>query len=153
MGTPTVSRHVADAVVDCPVTAVALGLYVPNRQLPTEQDLTSMLGASRSFGREALQNAILVGVPVDRHIKISLNLGAEPYSDAVRRIAIRQHQDLVAAMREGRADDAPAIAAVHFTLSGNLIRALVERGEGEPAPANRSTSSCAALCQRSRRCS
>ncbi len=237
-GTPIVSRHIADDVVDRLVTAVALGLYVPNQQLPTERDLASMLGVSRSSVREALQqltasgylavrrgrnggyfvladwgptsaervrrhlvanwaefeqifdartliepliartaalrhspedakaiatalqayldapdhdasrradgslhlaiakatqNSILVGISVDLRTKISLNLGAEPYTDEVRRIAIRQHQDLVAAVIDGRAEDASAIAAIHFTLSENLIRALVERAEGEPA--------------------
>ena len=237
-GGPIVSRHVADDVVDRLVTAVALGLYVPNQQLPTERDLAAMLGVSRSSVREALQhltasgylavrrgrnggyfvladwgpssaervrrhlvanwaefeqifdarrliepliartaalrhspadlraitaalqaylaapdhdasrradgslhlaiatatqNPILVGISVDLRTKISLNLGAEPYTDEVRRIAMRQHQDLVAAVTEGRADEAARIAAVHFTLSETLIRALVERAEGVSA--------------------
>ena len=236
-GGPIVSRHVADDVVDRLVTAVALGLYVPNQQLPTERDLATMLAVSRSSVREALQqltasgylevrrgrkggyfvladwgptsaervrrhlidnwaefeqifdartliepliartaalrhtpadaeaiktalqayldapdhdasrradsglhlaiatatqNPILVGISFDLRTKISLNLGAEPYSDEVRRIAIRQHQDLVAAVTESRASDAATIAAVHFTLSETLIRALVERAEGAP---------------------
>ena len=236
-GGPIVSRHVSDDVVDRLVTAVALGLYVPNQQLPTERELATMLGVSRSSVREALQqlttsgylvvrrgrnggyfvlaewgptsaervrrhlvanwaefeqifdartliepliartaamrrspddlkaiqtalqayldapdhdasrradgslhlaiakatqNPILVSLSVDLRTKISLNLGAEPYSDDVRRIAMRQHQDLVAAVTENRGDDAAAIAAVHFTLSETLIRALVERAEGAP---------------------
>ena len=64
---------------------------------------------------------------MDLRTKISLNLGAEPYTDAVRRIAITQHQDLVAAVTERRADDAAAIAAVHFTLTETLMRQLVKR--------------------------
>jgi GntR family transcriptional repressor for pyruvate dehydrogenase complex len=236
-GGPIVSRHIADDVVDRLVTAVALGLYVPGQQLPTERDLATMLQVSRSSVREALQqmtasgylevrrgrnggyfvraewgpssaervkrhlianwaefeqifdartliepliahaaalryrpedaraikaalqayldapdhdasrradgslhlaiakatqNPILVGISVDLRTKISLNLGAEPYTDEVRRIAIRQHQDLVAAVLEGRAEEAAAIAAVHFTLSENLIRALVDRAEQVP---------------------
>ena len=231
-GAPIVSRHVADAVVDRLVTAVALGLYVPKQQLPTERDLAAMLGVSRSSVREALkqltdsgylevrrgrtggyfvladwgptsaervrrhlvanwaefeqifdartliepliastaarrrtendmrtigvalqayldapdhdasrradgslhhaiatatQNPILVAVSVDLRTKVSLNLGAEPYTDEVRRTAIRQHTDLVAAVVDGRGEDAAAIAAVHFTLSETLIRALVAR--------------------------
>jgi DNA-binding FadR family transcriptional regulator len=236
-GGPIISRHVADDVIDRLVTAVALGLYVPAQQLPTERDLAMMLGVSRSSVREALkhltaqgylevrrgrnggyfvladwgptsaervrrhlvanwnefeqifdartliepliartaaqrhrpedaraiksalqayleapdhdasrradgslhlaiatatQNPILVGISVDLRTKISLNLGAEPYTDEVRRIAMLQHQDLVAAVTEGRAEDAAGIAAVHFTLSETLIRALVERAEGLP---------------------
>ena len=231
-GAPIISRHVADDIVDRLVTAVALGLYVPAQQLPTERDLATMLGVSRSSVREALkqltdsgylevrrgrnggyfvladwgptsaervrrhlvanwaefeqifdartliepliartaaarrtsgdlqaitaalqayldapdhdasrradgslhlaiaqatQNLILVRLSVDLRTKISLNLGAEPYSEQVRRTAIRQHTDLVSAVADGRADDAAAIAAVHFTLSETLIRALVER--------------------------
>ena len=236
-GGPIISRHVADDVVDRLVTAVALGLYVPAQQLPTERELATMLGVSRNSVREALQhltaqgflevrrgrnggyfvladwgptsaervrrhlvanwaefeqifdartliepliartaalrhtaldartikaalqayldapdhdasrradgslhlaiakatqNPIIVGISVDLRTKISLNLGAEPYSDEVRRIAIRQHQDLVAAVLQGRAEDAAAIAAVHFTLSETLIRDLVDRAEKEP---------------------
>lgn len=236
-GGPIVSRHVADDVVDRLVTAVALGLYVPSQQLPTERDLATMLGVSRSSVREALQhltaqgylevrrgrnggyfvladwgptsaervrrhlvanwaefehifdartllepliartaalrhrpedaraikaalqsyldapdhdasrradgslhlaiatatqNPILVGLSVDLRTKVSLNLGAEPYTDEVRRIAIRQHQDLVAAVLDGRADEAAAIAAAHFTLSETLIRDLVARAEKVP---------------------
>lgn len=238
-GAPIVSRHVADDVVDRLVTAVALGLYVPKQQLPTERELAAMLGVSRSSVREALKqltdtgylevrrgrnggyfvladwgptsaervrrhlvanwaefeqifdartllepliartaaarrtaqdvqaintalqayldapdhdasrradgglhlaiaeathNPILVAVSVDLRTKISLNLGAEPYSDEVRRTAMLQHRQLVAAVTEGRADDAADIAAVHFTLSETLIRALVERARHEDVP-------------------
>ena len=238
-GGPIVSRHIADDVVDRLVTAVALGLYVPGQQLPTERELATMLGVSRSSVREALQqlttsgylevrrgrkggyfvladwgptsaervrrqlvanwaefeqifdartliepliartaaarrtaqdmqairaalqayldapdhdasrradgslhlaiaiatqNPILVGISMDLRTKISLNLGAEPYTDEVRRIAIRQHQELVAAVTDGRADEAAAIAAVHFTLSETLIRALVDRAGQTDTP-------------------
>ena len=236
-GGPIVSRHVADDVVDRLVTAVALGLFVPGQQLPTERELASMLQVSRSSVREALQqmtasgylkvrrgrnggyfvqtewgpgsaervkrhlidnwaafeqifdartliepliahtaalrqspadaraikaalqayldapdhdasrradgslhlaiaaatqNPILVGISVDLRTRISLNLGAEPFTEQVRRIAMRQHQDLVAAVLEGQADGAAAIAAVHFKLSETLIRALADRAEQVP---------------------
>ncbi|SLN61191.1 FadR/GntR family transcriptional regulator [Roseisalinus antarcticus] len=229
---PIVNRHVADDVVDRLVTAVALGLYVTGQQLPTERELATMLGVSRTSIREALkqltengylevrrgrnggyfvlsdwgpksaehvqrqlvanwdefeqifdarelvepliartaaqrrtetdltairaalqdyidapdhdasrsadsslhlaiaratQNHILVEMSVDLRTRISLNLGAEPYTDEVRRRAIEQHKDLVSAVAEGRAEDAANIAAVHFTLSEMLIRDLVER--------------------------
>ena len=83
---------------------------------------------------EATHNPILVAASVDLRTKISLNLGAEPYTDEARRIAILQHQQLVAAVAEGRADEAAEIAARHFTLSENLIRALADRAEHEDAP-------------------
>jgi GntR family transcriptional regulator, transcriptional repressor for pyruvate dehydrogenase complex len=233
---PIVSRHVADDVVDRLVTAVALGLYVPSQQLPTERELAAMLSVSRTSVREALkqltdtgylevrrgrkggyfvladwgptsaehvrrhlvahwsefeqifdartliepliartaaarrtasdmqsieaalqaylgapdhdasrradaslhlavaeatQNPILVTMSVDLRTRISLNLGAEPYTDEARRIAVQQHQQLVAAVADGRADDAAEIAARHFTLSENLMRDLVQRAEHE----------------------
>lgn len=85
---------------------------------------------------EATHNPILTAMSVDLRAKITLNLGAEPYSDEARRTALVQHRDLVAAVAEGRGDDAAAIAAVHFTISEKLIRQLVDRagqdgGEGE----------------------
>lgn len=55
LGAPVVARHVADDVVDRLVTAVALGVYVPNQQLPTERELAAMLGVSRTSVREALK--------------------------------------------------------------------------------------------------
>ena len=79
---------------------------------------------------EATQNPILVAISVDLRTKITLNLGAEPYTDDARRIAIVQHQQLVAAIAEGRGDDAAEIAAEHFLLSENLIRDLAERARG-----------------------
>jgi GntR family transcriptional repressor for pyruvate dehydrogenase complex len=230
-----VVRHIADDVVDRLVTAVALGVYVPSQQLPTERELASMLGVSRTSVREALKqltdtgylevrrgrnggyfvladwgptsaehvrrhlvpnwdefeklfdartliepliartaaerclpsdaeaitralrayleaadhdasrradsslhrsiaeathNPILVELSVDLRTRVSLNLGAEPYSDEVRHTAIQQHQALVSAVIGGRANEAAEIAAKHFTLSETLIRELVNRTEG-----------------------
>jgi GntR family transcriptional repressor for pyruvate dehydrogenase complex len=240
-GAPIVSRHVADDVVDRLVTAVALGLYVPNQQLPTERELASMLEVSRTSVREALkqltdsgylevrrgrnggyfvlaswgpgsaervnrhlvpnwqefeqlfdartlvepliartaaerctdadrvkinaaldqylaapdhdasrsadsslhlaiaqatQNAMLVEISVSFRTRVSLNLGAEPYTDEVRQTAITQHQELVSAVINGRADEAADIAARHFTLSENLIRSLVNRAKEESSAAS-----------------
>jgi DNA-binding FadR family transcriptional regulator len=236
-GAPIVSRHIADDVVDRLVTAVALGLYVTGQQLPTERELATMLGVSRTSVREALKqltdsaylevrrgrnggyfvradwgpgsaehirrelianwaefehifdarnlvepliartaaerrnsediaamqaalaayleapdhdasrradtslhfaiaeathNPILKQLSVDLRAKITFNMGAEPYTDEVRRIAIGQHHDLVAAIADGRAGDAAAIAALHFVLSENLIRKLANRAKDEP---------------------
>ena len=235
-GAPIVSRHIADDVVDRLVTAIALGVYVPRQQLPTERELASMLGVSRTSVREALKqltdtgylevrrgrnggyfvlanwgpssaehvrrhlvpnwaefehlfdartlvepliartaaqrctvsdtkaittalqayldapdhnasrtadsslhqaiaeathNPLLVTISLEFRTRISLNLGAEPYSDEVRRSAILQHKELVEAVTTGNADAAADIAARHFTLSENLIRQLVERAEHE----------------------
>ena len=69
----------------------------------------------------------MVTISVDLRAKITLNLGAEPYIDEARRIAIGQHQELVKAIEDARADDAAEIAKQHFKLSENLIRQLAER--------------------------
>lgn len=236
LGAPIVGRRIAEDVVDRLVTAVALGQYVTGQQLPTERELSVMLGVSRTSVREALKeltdtgyvevrrgrnggyfvmanwgptsaehvrrqlvanwaefehifdarrlvesmiartaaerraesdmgpiraalqayldavdrdasrradsalhlaiaqathNPILVDLSVDLRTRITLNLGAEPYTDEIRRIAIGQHQELVAAIGEGRADDAATIAGKHFTLSERLMRELVARARVE----------------------
>lgn len=234
---PIISRHIADAVIDRLVTAVALGLYVPTQQLPPERELARMLGVSRASIREALkymtesgylevrrgrnggyfvqsnwgpgsashvqrelvakwdefenifdarnliepliartaaarrtqsdltaikaalvaylaaqdhdasrkadtslhlsiaqatQNPILLAISVDLRTKITFNMGAEPYTDEVRRTAMRQHEELVSAIERQKGDEAAAIAAVHFRLSETLMRQLVERAERAP---------------------
>lgn len=231
-GAPIVSRHVADDIVDRLVTAIALGLYVPAQQLPTERELATMLAVSRTSVREALKqltdagylevrrgrtggyfvranwgpksaehvrrqlvshwaefqhifdarvlvermiartaasrrddadveaissalrayneapdhdasrladgslhlaiaratrNPILVEMSVGFRTRISFNLGAEPYTDEVRQIAIVQHKELVSAVVDGRSEEASEIAARHFALSENLFRELYER--------------------------
>lgn len=242
-GAPIVARHVADDVQDRLVTAIALGVYVPGQQLPTERELASMLAVSRTSVRTALQhlrdagylevrrgrnggyfvlaewsptsaehirrhllsnweqfealfdartllepliartaaqrctasdataindalrayldapdhdssrkadydlhhaiaaatkNPILKEVSVELRARISLNLGAEPYTDDVRRKAIEQHRQLVTAVTGGRPEEAAGIAAEHFTLSEGLIRGLVQRAEyGDDVRASR----------------
>jgi DNA-binding FadR family transcriptional regulator len=236
LGAPIVGRRIAEDVVDRLVTAMALGQYVTGQQLPTERELSAMLGVSRTSIREALKeltdsgylevrrgrtggyfvlanwgptsaehvrrefaarwpefehlfdarrkveqliartaaerrtdsdmasmraalqayldapdrdasrradsalhhavarathNPIFVELSVDLRTRVTLNLGAEPYTPEVRRIAIGQHQELVAAIGAGRADDAAGIAAEHFALSERLMRALVARAEAE----------------------
>lgn len=82
---------------------------------------------------QATHNAFLVATSMDLRTRISLNLGAEPYTDDARRVAMLQHQALVAAIDDGRADEAAGIAAVHFTLSENLIRQLADRARATPS--------------------
>ena len=231
---PIVPRYVADDVQDRLVTAIALGVYVPGQRLPTERELASMLGVSRTSARGALQqltesgylevrrgrnggyfvladwgpgsaehvsrhlvpnwaefealfdartliepliartaaerctaddaaainealeaylaapdhdssrladyalhhaiasatkNPILVETSVELRARISLNLGAEPYTDEVRLKAVEQHRQLVEAVTGHRGEEAAGIAADHFTLSERLIRSLVQRAE------------------------
>lgn len=78
---------------------------------------------------EATHNPVLVGMSQDLRAKITLNLGAEPYTKEARRTAIVQHTELVAAVTDGEGELASAIAAKHFAISENLIRQLVDRAE------------------------
>ncbi len=232
LGARVVTRNVADQIVDRLVTAVALGVYVPGQKLPTERELSEMLGVSRTGVREALHrmaeagylevrrgrnggsfvlsgwgpgsatmigrhllpnwerfealfdarrliepliartaaerrtradvrkirealvqyteagdreasraadellhrsvgeathNPVLVSLSTQIRSRVSLNLGAEPYTEQVRRTAAHQHEELTDAIDAGDADLAAAIAAEHFVLTERLIRDLVRR--------------------------
>ncbi|MEQ1901704.1 MAG: FadR/GntR family transcriptional regulator [Devosia sp.] len=78
---------------------------------------------------QATQNPVLVAISTDLRAKITLNLGAEPYSSEARNTAVGQHAELVAAVAEGRGDEAAEIAARHFAISEVLIRRLADRAQ------------------------
>lgn len=80
----------------------------------------------------ATQNPILADLSMDFRARISLNLGAEPYTDKVRQIAIGQHRQLVALIEAGDAEAAAALAAEHFALSERLFRQLAQAVQTEP---------------------
>lgn len=111
---------------DIEVLRAAVQAYIdaPNRNASRLADTALHLAVA-----EATHNPQLVAISTDLRAKITLNLGAEPYSDEARHTAIGQHAELVTAIAEGRGDDAAAIAAQHFTISENLIRKLVDRAE------------------------
>ncbi len=123
---PMIARTAAARRNDADIAAMAKALQAyldaPDHDASRRADSALHLAIA-----EATHNPILVAMSVDLRAKITLNLGAEPYTDAVRRTAIGQHTELVAAVTDGRADDAAAIARIHFTLSETLIRQLVER--------------------------
>jgi GntR family transcriptional regulator, transcriptional repressor for pyruvate dehydrogenase complex len=52
---PVRIRSAGEHIADRLVTAIALGEFVPGQRLPTERDLSAMLGVSRATVREALQ--------------------------------------------------------------------------------------------------
>ncbi len=82
---------------------------------------------------EATHNPVLVGLSTQIRSRVSLNLGAEPYTPRIREKASHQHDELTVAIDAGDADTAAAIAADHFVLSERMIRDLVRRvrREGE----------------------
>ncbi|MBC7737035.1 MAG: FadR family transcriptional regulator [Candidatus Saccharibacteria bacterium] len=104
--------------------ALAAYLAAPDHDASRKADTSLHLSIA-----QATHNPILVKLSVDLRTRITFNMGAEPYTDAVRRTAMQQHQDLVAAIEDQRGADAAAIAAVHFRLSETLMRELVDRAE------------------------
>jgi GntR family transcriptional repressor for pyruvate dehydrogenase complex len=127
---PMIARTAAARRTAADITAMAKALQAyldaPDHDASRRADSALHLAIA-----EATHNPILVAMSVDLRARITLNLGAEPYTDAVRRTAIGQHTELVAAVTDGRGEEAAAIAATHFTLSENLIRQLVDRAEHE----------------------
>lgn len=80
---------------------------------------------------EATHNTVLLGISTRIRSKVSLNLGAEPYTEPVRRTALDQHRALAHAVIDGDAELAGSVAGQHFTLSENLIRDLVARVQAQ----------------------
>ena len=54
-------RNAGEHVADRLVTAIALGEFVPGQRLPTERDLATMLGVSRTTVREAIGRLSALG--------------------------------------------------------------------------------------------
>jgi DNA-binding FadR family transcriptional regulator len=229
--------NAAEQIADRLVTAIALGEFVPGQRLPSERDLSAMLGVNRSAVREALhrlvgagyleirrgrsggafvcsswgpgsaamvrrtlaeqwqdfeslfdlrtlvegmiartaarrhrdvdaeaieaalaayldagddreasraadqalhtaiaaatQNPYLTRLSQQIRARVSLGFQAEPYSKEIRRRAIVQHRDLVAAVLERDTELAASRAAKHFSLTESAMRALLERAQRE----------------------
>jgi GntR family transcriptional repressor for pyruvate dehydrogenase complex len=229
---PVRLRNAGEHVADRLVTAIALGEFVPGQRLPSERDLSSTLGLSRTTVREAVQrlaalgyvevrrgrnggayvktswgpqaremigrtllpgwdrferlfdfrqlvepliartaaerrssedveridgalrayldapdreasraadqalheavaaatrNPYLANLSTSIRSEISLGFGAEPYSDAIRGKAVRDHTKLAQAIADGDPAAAARIAAVHFRLTESTVRELMAR--------------------------
>lgn len=109
---------------DCEAITLALHAY---------GDATDREGSRQADERlhravaEATHNPVLLGLSSRIRSRVSLNLGAEPYSDQVRHSALEQHKGLARAVVDGDAASAAEVAGRHFTLSENMIRDLVAR--------------------------
>ncbi len=112
----------------------------------TEDDLTTRRAAAADYrdavDREASRaadarlhaavagaaaNPLLLGLSLQMRARVSLNLGAEPFTEAVRHIAVDQHDDLVAAIADADAGRAGSLASAHFGLTEGLVRDLLAR--------------------------
>jgi DNA-binding FadR family transcriptional regulator len=90
--------------------------------------------ASRVADRElhaaiarATKNPLLGNLSRQLRAQISLGFEAEPYSAAIRQLAIEQHALLVQAVIERRPEEAARLAAIHFSLTEDAIRKLLGR--------------------------
>jgi DNA-binding FadR family transcriptional regulator len=58
---PLQLRNAAEQIADRLVTAIALGEFVPGQRLPSERELSAMLGVNRTSVREALHRLVGAG--------------------------------------------------------------------------------------------
>ena len=75
----------------------------------------------------ATRNPLLGNLSRQLRAQISLGFEAEPYSAAIRQLAIEQHALLVQAVVERRPEEAARLAAIHFSLTEDAIRKLLGR--------------------------
>lgn len=75
----------------------------------------------------ATHNPMLLGISTQMRSLASFNLGAEPYSPALRAAAVQQHRALAAVVVAGSPSEAARLAGEHFRLTEQMLRALVER--------------------------
>jgi DNA-binding FadR family transcriptional regulator len=76
---------------------------------------------------EATGNPVLTSLSMQIRSRVSLGLGAEPYTSKVRAQAAIQHEELVDAIAAGDGDRASQLAQAHFQLTERLLRRLVRR--------------------------
>ena len=75
----------------------------------------------------ATHNVYLEALSRQIRAQVSLGFQAEPYSDDLRRTALRQHAQLVEAIERRDGERAAALAREHFTLTETALRSLAER--------------------------
>jgi GntR family transcriptional regulator, transcriptional repressor for pyruvate dehydrogenase complex len=84
----------------------------------------------------ATHNTRLVELSVQSRREISFGFDAEPYTPQVRSRALNQHPSLASAVIAGDSGTAARLAAEHFSLTEEMLRALYARtklrSEGDP---------------------
>jgi GntR family transcriptional repressor for pyruvate dehydrogenase complex len=80
----------------------------------------------------AAHNARLSELSLRLRHEVTLGLEAEPFSPAVREMAIAHHAELAGAVLERDAEGAAAIAARHFSLTEDRLRSLHSRIHDTP---------------------
>lgn len=75
----------------------------------------------------AAHNPYLAELSMEVRLKVLLGFHAEPHSPELRQRALEQHPVLVAAIIDGRAAEAGALAAAHFGLTEASYREVLAR--------------------------
>ena len=83
---------------------------------------------------EATQNPYLVDLSDRVRHAVSLGFQAEPYSQAIREQAIIEHSALAEAVIDGDPERAGEIAARHFGITEERLRALLARASDPSEP-------------------
>jgi GntR family transcriptional regulator, transcriptional repressor for pyruvate dehydrogenase complex len=95
---PVQVRTTGEQIAERLVTAIALGQFVPGQQLPTERELASMLGVSRTCVREAIARLSEAGYVTVRRGRtggtfVAADWGPES-ADMIRRTLLPEWQQL-----------------------------------------------------------
>lgn len=123
---PLIARTAAERRTRADVAALrsALELYREAGDREASRHADELL--HRCVG-QAAQNPVLLGISTQIRSRVSLNLGAEPYTAQVRETAAHQHEELTDAIDVGDGELAAQIAGAHFSLTEKMIRDLVDR--------------------------
>ena len=92
-------------------------------------------GALHRAIAEATRNPYLIDLSDRIRHAVSLGFRAEPYSRAIRERALLEHADLAQAVLDGDPERAAALAAQHFTITEERLRALYARSGAASEPA------------------
>lgn len=130
---PVLARAAAERRTQADVTVMREAL----EQYAQAEDREASRRADELLHRRiagATHNPVLVNLSSQFRSGVSLNLGAEPYTLAVRHTAAHQHRELVAAIEARQGDQAAVLAHQHFGLTEDLIRDLAQRVRDESGP-------------------
>lgn len=83
----------------------------------------------------ATANPHMVRISRELLARVAFGLPIEPYDRGVFPRALAEHTELIDAIARGRVEQAGRLARSHFSLTTRTLRAVMDRGTGEPPPA------------------
>jgi GntR family transcriptional repressor for pyruvate dehydrogenase complex len=97
--TPLTLRTAGERIAERFVTAIALGEFVPGQQLPSERELATQLGVSRTTVREALQRLHAAGYVTTRRGRgggtfVQTDAGTAESEEMIRRALLPAWEEL-----------------------------------------------------------